>query len=277
MEHFLLFKRLVSLALMPPVGFYLAALVLWLYFALMGRLRSGARSRRAVWRQALPPLLLCLGLLSSTGLVSGQLARWAESDAGTPMTGLQAKALAGAADGPRAIVVLAGGLVYDEREPYGPLSLSWRSAQRLSHAADLSRVSGLPLLLSGGRPEGFAKSEAEVMDEVLRRDFRLSAGWLEKDSHDTRDNATMSASILLPSGTRRIILVTQAIHMARARRAFEQSGFTVDAAPAGFLAGVGAPGRWRALPTPDGALRTWYASHELLGLAWYRVAGLFGQ
>lgn len=115
------------------------------------------------------------------------------------------------------------------------------------------------------------------MDEVLRRDFRLSAGWLEKDSHDTRDNATMSASILLPSGTRRIILVTQAIHMARARRAFEQSGFTVDAAPAGFLAGVGAPGRWRALPTPDGALRTWYASHELLGLAWYRVAGLFGQ
>ncbi|MCO8170799.1 YdcF family protein [Pseudomonas sp. 21LCFQ02] len=138
------------------------------------------------------------------------------------------------ADQADAIVVLGNG-----RERNAP---AWgedvptdMGLQRLQMAARLAKASGLPLLVSGGLHYGQPPSEARIMSDVLSRDFGVSVRWLEERSRTTWENATMTAQQLAPSGLTRVVLVTQAWHMPRARWSFEQAGFTVIGAPVGFL------------------------------------------
>jgi uncharacterized SAM-binding protein YcdF (DUF218 family) len=72
---------------------------------------------------------------------------------------------------------------------------------------------------------------------IARRDFNLPLRWLENTSDDTQENAENAARILqphAPQGVRRIVLVTHAYHMQRARRWFELQGFEVQPAAMGF-------------------------------------------
>ena len=107
--------------------------------------------------------------------------------------------------------------------------------ERVRYAARIAKVSQLPILISGGSPLSSPPSEAELMAEVMEKDLGVSVRWQEKDSRTTWENATLSAAILKPAGVKRIVLVTQAFHMARARWCFERQGFEVIAAPMGFM------------------------------------------
>lgn len=107
--------------------------------------------------------------------------------------------------------------------------------ERLRLAARLSKESGLPILTTGGLHYGEPPSEAEIMARSLQQDFATPVRWQEGQSRTTWENATMTAEILRPLGIKRVALVTQAWHMPRARWSFEKAGFTVIAAPVGFL------------------------------------------
>ncbi len=102
-------------------------------------------------------------------------------------------------------------------------------------AARLAKESGLPILTSGGLHFDQPPSEASIMAQSLQDDFAVAVRWQEGLSRTTWENATMSAAILQPQGIKRVVLVTQAWHMPRARWSFEQAGFTVVGAPVGFL------------------------------------------
>lgn len=170
-----------------------------------------------------------------------------------------------------AIVVLGGG-----REPDDP---AWQGDQpsplameRIRYAARLARVSGLPLLTTGGLNYGKPPSEAQVMADVFRRDFGLEVRWQEGESRTTWENATSTAKLLLPAGVRRVLLVTQASHMPRARWSFERVGFEVVTAPMGFL-GVpnGKPlGGW--LPESKAVWQSGLLLNEAVGLLAYPLA-----
>ncbi|MGZ5781163.1 MAG: YdcF family protein, partial [Burkholderiaceae bacterium] len=85
---------------------------------------------------------------------------------------------------------------------------------------------------------------------------------------DTAQNAQYSARILQPVGVQKILLVTDAMHMARAKSIFVRNGFDVVAAPTQFL-GRGNVSPFSFIP---GGFALYYASfamHEWLGLAWY--------
>lgn len=107
--------------------------------------------------------------------------------------------------------------------------------ERLRLAARLSRESGLPVLTTGGLHYGEPPSEAEIMARSLQDDFAVPVRWQEGRSRTTWENAVLTAEMLKPLGIKRVALVTQAWHMPRARWCFEQAGFTVTAAPVGFL------------------------------------------
>lgn len=133
-----------------------------------------------------------------------------------------------------AIVVLGAG-----REQADP---SWESDQpssieieRLRYASRLAKVSGLPILASGGLHYGQPPSEAQLAADVLERDFSTQARWLEGRSRTTWENAVYSAEVLKAKGIARIVLVTSAWHMARSRWCFEEVGLEVIAAPVGFI------------------------------------------
>src|ERR1700712_3128867 len=107
--------------------------------------------------------------------------------------------------------------------------------ERLRYAARLSKVSGLPILTTGGLHYGEPPSEAAIMADSLRDDFGVTARWQEGQSRTTWENARMSAEILQPQGIRRVVVVTQAWHMPRSVWSFERAGFSVVPAPVGFL------------------------------------------
>jgi uncharacterized SAM-binding protein YcdF (DUF218 family) len=76
--------------------------------------------------------------------------------------------------------------------------------------------------------------------------------------------------LLKPAGVERIYLVTQAWHMPRARRAFENAGFAVIPAPTGYAT------RFELtvldfLPNVEALNDSSLFFHEILGIAWYYV------
>jgi uncharacterized SAM-binding protein YcdF (DUF218 family) len=72
---------------------------------------------------------------------------------------------------------------------------------------------------------------------------------LEGSSTTTTENAADTARLLLPRGVRRILLVTSALHMRRARGLFERAGFEVVPAPTDIEV-ARRPFEWRDL-VPD--------------------------
>lgn len=175
--------------------------------------------------------------------------------------------------GAQAIVVLGSGLIRPAAE-FGGETASERTLVRIRRGAQLARDTQLPVLVSGGRPLPAESSEAAVMAAILEHEFGVPVRWREEESLDTAGNAYFSARLLAPAGVKRIVLVTQAFHMPRARMLFEAQGFEVIPAPTHFVAmngrGVEAAS---VLPTASALHYSYYALHEWLGIVWARLSG----
>ena len=181
--------------------------------------------------------------------------------------------------GAQAIVVLAAGRLRHAPE-YGGRDLpDYTALARLRYAAHLQRATGLPVLVSGGNGasgvDPKAKdtyTKADAMAAALREDFGVPVKWIEGRSRDTGENATYSTALLRAAGVKRILLVTDAMHMPRARAAFERAGLEVVSAPTMFFSNQALwVGSW--VPSAEGMRRSWYGVYELLGIAWYRLRG----
>ena len=168
----------------------------------------------------------------------------------------------------QAIVILGGGR-YREAPEYGGDTVGTETLARLRYAAKLQRESGVPLLVSGGTPDGAGLSEAEAMRRVLEGEFGVPVRWAEGRSDNTRENALFSAAMLKRDGATRVLLVTHAWHMPRAARSFEQAGLAVSPAPTLFHREPLTPPDF--LPQSYNGAR--YAMHEWIGLLWYRLRG----
>ena len=174
------------------------------------------------------------------------------------------------AAGAQAIVVLGGGRRRDAPEYGGQDIPSATMLARLRYGARLHRQTGLPMLVTGGSPEVNAEAEAELMARVLRDDFKAPARWVEVNSDNTLQNARYSAAILQQAGVSHILLVTDAMHMQRAERAFSQAGLAVTAAPTTYY-GRGVLIAADFIPGGGPLGDSYYAMHEWLGLLWYRI------
>ncbi len=130
-----------------------------------------------------------------------------------------------------AIVLLGGGISPATATRPDPDLGS--AADRVWLAARLYRSGRAPLIIaSGGHdPAASLHSEAAAMRPLLR-DLGVpdAAIVLEERSRNTRQNALETAALLRERGIRRVLLVTSASHMARARKHFVEAGIEVVAA-----------------------------------------------
>jgi len=243
-------KTLLTLLLLPPGNGLL----------LLG-LAAGFRRRRWAFALALGGGLLLLA--QSLPVVAYGLIASLEERAGPVLRNPPSQGV---------IVVLGSGLNSNAAE-YGRDTANERTLARLRYGALLARRHGLPLMVTGGRPPATAQSEAEVMSDILQREFATQVRWQETTSRDTAENARYSAAILRAAGIDTVILVTHAFHMPRARLLFEKAGLKVIAAPTAFKAGNEyrwAPTDW--LPQIAALDTTYFALHEWLGIIWTRLA-----
>ena len=170
----------------------------------------------------------------------------------------------------QAIVVLGGGRArvasgegdYDQ---VGPITL-----MRLRAAAYLQRQTHLPMLVTGGAPDGQGESEAVLMARSLQDDFGVEARWVESNAINTNQNAILSAQLLRQENIQQILLVTDAIHMPRARWAFEHAGLRVAPVPSHFVAS-GDFHLASFIPNAQSLKNSHYAIHEWLGLLGYSL------
>jgi len=172
---------------------------------------------------------------------------------------------------PGAIIVLASDYRHGQRYTVGPLTL-----ERLAEAARQERYLGLPVLVSGGRPDETTDSLAGMMTAALQEDFRVPVRWQEDRSRNTFENAAFSADILRRAGVQSALLVTNGLDMARALWSFRAVGYPViPAAPRQQTIG-----QWRNearslsvssfFPQVPALLVSYNALHEMIGLRWYR-------
>jgi uncharacterized SAM-binding protein YcdF (DUF218 family) len=244
--------------ILPPANLFLlivTGLLIWRRWPRAGRIVAGVG-------------LALLALLSTTAGAALFV---------RPLESMTAPLLAPERAGAQAIVVLAAGRLQDAPEYGGRDIPDVLALARLRYAAHLQRRTGLPLLVSGGTgTRGLHagvdgnNALADAMATALREDFGVPVKWIEPRSRDTFENAAFSAAMLRTDGVRRILLVTDAMHMPRARAAFERAGLEVVSAPTLFFGGPArSPGAW--VPSAEGMRRSWYAMYELLGIAWYRL------
>lgn len=172
-------------------------------------------------------------------------------------------------DEAEAIVILGGGSMRDSVE-YGGDTLGRFSLERVRYGAWLAKKLGKPILVTGGAPDG-GIPEGDMMRASLEQEFAIpNVRWVEDASINTRENARLSSPLLKQAGIERIYLVSHAWHLARAIPEFESLGFKVIPAGTGYTL-PDTPNPLDFVPNARALYESWLATHEWIGLLWYRI------
>ena len=250
-------KPLLSALVLPPLPFLLTMLL-------------GARflgTRRALgWVL----ILLSIGALWLTATEG--LARWAQPLLLTNAPVLskeRIKALASQAKTTRMAIVVLGSGAEKFAPEYGDSNLTPTSLERLRYGLWLSRQTGIPAAFTGG--SGWAASdgisEAEVAARIAAYDFKQPLKWVEIQSRDTAENASMTVPVLQRDGVKAVLVVTHGWHIPRAMASFKKAAganMTIEAAPMG-LARMDEVGPLNWMPSTHGFKRNRQLLHEWLG------------
>ncbi|HMF00865.1 MAG TPA: YdcF family protein [Terriglobia bacterium] len=163
-----------------------------------------------------------------------------------------------------AIVVLGAGLM-------NAGSLQDESLRRVIAGIDLYKQGLAPLIvLSGGaRRDDMQHTEAQQRS-ILAQTMGIPAEAIlkEETSNTTREEAVRISRLLMHRGLRKILLVTESLHLRRAKAVFESAGLEVFPATSDDYS-------VSAISAKD---RLWLASRiieESAALAYYRLAGYF--
>ena len=269
-----LFTNLAAIWLLPPLDLIVVIAI--------GLVLAGRRPRlgRAIAATALGVLaLLCteaLGdwLLGTLDRDAPPLSATLEARTGgaRPEARKDDAALEARKAGAGAIVVLGGGRNLGALE-YGGETLSHETLARVRYGARLARDSGLPLLVSGGKPGGGRASEADLMAAALEHEFGATVRWREGESINTIENARYSAKLLRAAGIGRVLLVTDAAHMLRAAERFRVAGIEVVPAPTDYLAKQDHT-PFDFLPSARGLAKSNRALREWVGILASRARGV---
>ncbi len=251
-----------------PLLLYPLGLACLLLAGLAVRGRFSRRQRAALWGAL---LLLWLGGNRWAALGLARSLEW--------------RFLPGAEPPAAPVIVLLGG----DTTPASPPQPIVQPGQRAFYAAELYRQGKAPrILVSGGaipwQAGGSGTTPAGQMGAVLRLlGVPPEAITLEEQSRNTAENARYSAEILSEWGVERVLLVTSALHMPRAKALFEAQGLEVIPAPTGFSVtqaswNAAFRGGWRnvllgLVPDAGSLGLTTSALKEYLGLALYRLGG----
>ena len=181
-----------------------------------------------------------------------------------------------------AILILSGG-IYAATYPRPTVEVS-ESGDRVLYGAELFRRGRAPQVICTGDvgTGGIARrSEAEDMADLLEMvGVPRVAIVLEKKAQNTHEHSVNLCPMFAERQIRRVLLVTSAIHMPRSLGSFQRGCPNVEyiPAPADFRTIQSLPVPWyrhavALLPTPRSLADFTDASHEYLGMFYYRLRG----
>lgn len=260
------FSRQLLEVILRPSGVFLIVLSLGLLLSILRWRRPGQLQRAGRWLTGgAVALLLVLAYVPLERLIIAPL-EWRFP----PLTGLPPHV-----DG---IIVLGGEIDMRASLRTGIPTMK-EGASRMTSFLMLARAfPQARLVFSGGGqlPETGPTTEADVA-AVFFSGLGLDPARIafERQSQTTRENAVFSKAMVRPKPGEVWLLVETAIDVPRAIGCFRQVGWTVTPVPVGYI--TASPGSdWDTWNWPDlGSMLTHLdrASHEWLGLAYYRWQG----
>jgi uncharacterized SAM-binding protein YcdF (DUF218 family) len=239
--------------ILPPISFLILALIGYVIH------NWHPRIGRVMTKGAL------LGLLAVSTCAGAWLLVYPLEHLEPPLAGTEVS-------GAQAIVVLSAGSMENNPEYNNQTIPDYIALGRIRYAAKLYRDTGLPILVTGGSTSKTKPQDSLAlgMARVLEYEFAIPVKWKENQARNTRENAEFSAQILKQEGITHILLVTDAMHMRRAKFVFEKAGLRVTSAPTLFFSNDRI-GVFSFLPSAEGLRRSHYAMYEWLGLVYYRL------
>lgn len=176
-----------------------------------------------------------------------------------------------------AVVVLSAGRTLAP----GPERMSeWNDANRFSAGVELALSGKAPLLVFTGAAmstEPGVPTEGEVLAaQAMTLGVPANRIVVTSVVVNTADEAREVAALLrarqVPHG--RVVLVTSAFHMSRARQVFQQAGLAVEPFPVSFgSSDTGGVSVFWFLPSVNALGKTQTALRELYGRAFYGIRG----
>lgn len=247
--------KILTCILIPPVSLIITAI--------LGLCLSLFRRKLGLWLTMVSLIVL---LLCSLPVVSANLVNTLQGDA--PILPDELKQTVADAE---AVVLLAGGR-QKLAEEYGDDTVNSFSLVRARYAAWIVKQTHLPLIISGGRVLDEAKSESELIHDLLQNEFNLSEECcIEEQSRTTYENALYTAKLLEQKSIQSVVLVTHAWHMPRARAAFEHFDVRIIPAPTAFYGRDSTNRINYFLPSTNALMFSGMAFHEMFGNWWYKM------
>ena len=177
-------------------------------------------------------------------------------------------------DAPKAdaVVVLSG--MIDWIQTNNGIAPEWGDSDRFWDGVALLKADRAPkLIFTGGKLPWQLGEETE--GDVLKRFAMIAqvpeAQIVVSDKVENTEDESLAVAKMLDPQQSRIILVTSAFHMPRAKALFDQRGFDVFAYPVDFRAGGGLDWRTAFLPNPNALAGTEFSIRELIGRLYYRL------
>lgn len=175
-------------------------------------------------------------------------------------------------------ILLSGLAGFDEKDKRGyfmPASDRFIQTLRLYKLGHVRRI-----IVTGGQGNPFSRHKLRESDFLIQsfREMGVPASDLlnERDARNTIENALNTRRTLDSLGIRgKAVLVTSAVHMPRALRAFRSEGVDVRPFPCDFsIKPGGSPFTLQSLlPTPDGFQQWDRLLKELVGTAFLALKG----
>jgi len=240
MEFSIWIKSVFKVLVLPPCSILIAAII-----------AVHASKRRAAARI----VALCL-LYLLAALCTPVVARLLVLALKPPAT-FDVRQVAGAG----AIVLIGGGVRRDAPD-YGGDTINALTLERVRYAARIQRITQLPLLVSGGSPQG-GMTEGALMARALREEFSIPVTWIEDRSRNTHENAVFSSAILRTAGIYKVVLIAHSFDALRATAEFEAAGIAATPAATGLPSNRPVE-LLDFVPTMSGLQTSYYATYEIV-------------
>jgi uncharacterized SAM-binding protein YcdF (DUF218 family) len=176
-------------------------------------------------------------------------------------------------------ILILGGGTEPELPPRPTVEVN-DAGDRVLYGAWLYRLGKAPLVLCTGGGHEPHPEALDMADILQRMGVPKDAILLETKAMDTHDHALNLRTEFHQRGFKRILLVTSAMHMPRSVAVFKRGcpGVEFIPAPTDFRAPDDPPRSWcyrlsRWVPTPLNLLTFSDASHEYMGMLYYRLRG----
>ena len=245
--HMIYLHKLLPLLVSP--------LVLVLLLGLYGVIK---KRRRFMW-------IALLGLyVASLPLVGDRLFAFVEAG--------QVRSAAAQAPVADAVVVLSG-MLTTVQTAEGVIS-EWGDADRFFGGIELMQAGRAPLLiftagvfpwLANAQPEGVVLKRWAQQIGIAEKNIRVTA-----EVQNTEQEA-QAVKQVLPQAQPKVLLVTSAFHMQRAKKIFENAGLQVHPYPVDFKVNARSVTLMDFFPHPNALGQTDTAIRETLGRAYYQL------